>query len=764
MRAFKRALKIIGIVLVVFVALIGVAVGLIWSKPDLVVNETNIQRALSYLKPNLQASWDRLTVKITPHHWNGKHVQLDSKNLCVKWKTLVDTCIEDINFDFSFSLASFFPELVELNSVNVSSSFLTVDLPKNDKPKKPTQVPRLSLPSFKSVFPQKIPFEKIGILNFKIDEFKLKMAGDDPYEGTLSASKKTQGNEGFLIVAQSKISKGKGFSTEVETSWSIPQDKTRLEMNGQLKVGLGTTQFSTPLNLQWQDELELTALPNLKTPTIVVKTPLSLQANAEQWSLRLGEIKLQNLWSRAALHLENCSLFAKTPQPSGHLQNLSSGCDVRIVPRNWREKLGLLLVHVQANVPIDYQGSDTAHGVAQVTASGDHPLLDGKVNLTSEFFLNLADFSFNKPPTLAASSDLAIPEYEKWVKLFSGTSIAIPAPVNTLKGKISLHLQTEQFEKGDETIVQANLATELSDFRQRLRTLNVAKIILKGPALKPHAVDLDLDLNLKEIRLEAPPLRLTTLPQLMPDKRFISESKITKKSTLPITWRVYVHNENPILVDSNLFKSAIPLSVNLKAAYDGQPDGNVQVLSMPVEIFGKKAQVENIKISYLKDSRTSGLNGSVLYQTPEVKIHIQFLGTTERPRVELISEPPLTRQQILSVLLYNKSLDELSEEEANTAGNMSKAFSDGAFGLFSLVFLSSTPIQSVSYDPTTGAYSARVKVDDGTTLAVSSDFEQSRQYTLRRRLGGPWAIRTELREQENEPDVVVTLLEWFKRF
>jgi hypothetical protein len=315
--------------------------------------------------------------------------------------------------------------------------------------------------------------------------------------------------------------------------------------------------------------------------------------------------------------------------------------------------------------------------------------------------------------------------------------------------------------------MQAKLQTDLRDPKQRVNTLSTANLKVLGDLFAPRGVDFGFDVRVRELRLEAPPLRLAALPQLAPDRRFVRKpvgAPPPTKSKFQFLWHGHIQSESPILVDSNLLRTPIPFAVNMQLAADKPLTGDLQVLALPIEIFGKKANVDHIKVTYLADSKLAALDGLVLYENPEVKVSIQLLGTTERPQVELQSDPPLGRQQILSVLLFNKSLYELTDEELNTAANMSKAFSDGAFGLFSLIFLSATPIQSINYDPTTESYSARLKIDDKTTLAVSSDFEQSRQFTVRRRLGGHWAIRTELREKDTEEDVVLTLLEWFKRY
>lgn len=175
-------------------------------------------------------------------------------------------------------------------------------------------------------------------------------------------------------------------------------------------------------------------------------------------------------------------------------------------------------------------------------------------------------------------------------------------------------------------------------------------------------------------------------------------------------------------------------------------------------------EVKEIKVAYEEGSKAGDLDGVVVVRNPDVTVRILLLGSTEKPRIEFESDPPLERNQIVSVLLFNKLPDELTEDEASSTGSFSQATADGALGLFSLFFLSSTPVESISYDPVSQTYSARLRLDKKTTLSVGSDFDKERQVALRRRLGGRWAIRTELHDTQGEGGVLLTLLEWFKRF
>jgi hypothetical protein len=238
---------------------------------------------------------------------------------------------------------------------------------------------------------------------------------------------------------------------------------------------------------------------------------------------------------------------------------------------------------------------------------------------------------------------------------------------------------------------------------------------------------------------------------------------------MPVEWSATITNEQPIRISTNLLKNAVPLAVNLKLGSKNPMEGFVEVLPMPINIFSKKADVQSIKVSFLPRSKVMQLNGVVVNKTSEVEIRILLLGSTEKPRVEFESDPPLDRDQIVSVLLFNKSLAEvqkqvITDDEAQSSSNVSQAMSDGAFGLFSLFFLSSTPIQSVGYDAASQSYNIRFKLGDKTTLGLGSNFGNKREVSLRRSLGGPWAIRTELTQEQEKPNVLLTMLEWFKRF
>ena len=87
-----------------------------------------------------------------------------------------------------------------------------------------------------------------------------------------------------------------------------------------------------------------------------------------------------------------------------------------------------------------------------------------------------------------------------------------------------------------------------------------------------------------------------------------------------------------------------------------------------------------------------------------------------------------------------------------------------AFGLASLYLFGATPIEHVGYDPATKTTSVKLRLPGGANLTLGSDFDQSRQLTVRKPLMAHWAIQSEFTEQGKENRGAATFLEWLNRY
>jgi hypothetical protein len=146
------------------------------------------------------------------------------------------------------------------------------------------------------------------------------------------------------------------------------------------------------------------------------------------------------------------------------------------------------------------------------------------------------------------------------------------------------------------------------------------------------------------------------------------------------------------------------------------------------------------------------------------KIYIDVLGTLTKPQVVLSSDPYLDRSDIISVLLYGRPNDQLVAADAKTVGSFDAAVADRAIGLLGLWALSSTPIQSFSYNQLSQQYSAQLKISDDTSLSVGTNWEQATSLEVQKRLSDRWMISAGVEPNEEDQQTRKLRLQWEDRF
>ena len=124
----------------------------------------------------------------------------------------------------------------------------------------------------------------------------------------------------------------------------------------------------------------------------------------------------------------------------------------------------------------------------------------------------------------------------------------------------------------------------------------------------------------------------------------------------------------------------------------------------------------------------------------------------------------MKREDILALLIFGKSPDELDPEQTASVGNTETALENRAFGLASLYLFGATPVEHVGYDSATRTASVKLRLPGGANLTLGSDFDQSRQLSVRKSLSAHWALQTEVTDQGQQGRAATTFLEWFNRY
>lgn len=764
----------------IFLVLISALI-FIWFKPGVVINEKNIRWGLQYAPKDLKISWDQLSIHFENPRWYEKRISLKSENLCIQYQSLLDTCLKELIAESYISFAGFKFSLLEVTEVKLHATHLNVLVPEsqNKEVKKDSSVlPRLALPAFSELFPQKLDLRLIKDFSIQIDDFSIRLqANSEPYRGHLTLKREHLSehlNELNLNLA-AKVEQGSKLS--IATALKAFINPRKLNILGDAKIQTPTAKLAIPLNLDWQKELILQTSPLIELTKMTLSPKVSLNWSKKEILLKIEDVRNKNIWRGAELGMKTCVAQTQLSSKQGHPENIDLKCSLLARPLKKIKYIDTVDTELYVKIKTVSFGEDIAEKLSlegEVELSGATALVQGNIEALGNISLQLKPHFKITELKSHLLWDLEVPEFALWKDLTERTAFAIPAPLHVLKGPITLKGSAVIPEKDSPLDAKAELKTLLKSERQKFYSTTQIHAELSNSVLDPKGLKIAVQALLEEIVLEAPPLRLEAPPQVLPDGRFKlsrdadalkqKKQETAKKPTFPVQWSVDVKNEKPILVSNQIFKQPLPFAVDMQIDQSLSPTGKASLLKYPFEIFKKEATVERVDVIFHPNSKTQELSGKITYKNPEVDVDILLLGSTTKPRVEFESDPPLNRQQIISVLLFNKSLDELNEEEVSSATNISHAMSDGAFGLFSLIFLSSTPIQSIGYDPVSQNYTARLKIDDSTTLSIGSNFDERRQFTVRRRLGGPWSVRTELRQTEEQPDVVLTLLEWLKRF
>jgi hypothetical protein len=760
----RRILKGLLVFAIALICVIVVFVAALWWTPSLVLNERGVRWALRFAPAGTEVHWKSFAWSFSPAGIWGKTTDLEIHNLCFHYGG-VKGCAPLVKVDASFTFAGFHPRLTRVGSFKLDVNDLTMKaaalVPSNAHP-----LPDLRLPLFAGIIPKELDLDQMGEVDLQVRQFKLLGSGDPLLANVrLHKQESLPGTAQFSLIGAAE--QGSSLSLRLDGRGEILSHEQKFNWKGTANGVISVWRVALLFDGAWSDRIELHGEASAVSKGVRYASPLSLNWERNRIVLGVTSLSIDKLWPQKRLSLNDCRLESVLDQREGYPKKSELHCDLSLVALKRGALLPALTAKFAAELALSPALTDAFDVDFKLHELGTSDYLSSKIEAAaSGRFLSRKGLP-EGTPKLEFAINLKVPELQAWKRSLDHTLFSIPAPFRTLEGPATLKVSLER-ESREAITALAELGTDFHGGRQVFKTNHVAHVTLRNPWAENKSIEIDDRSELSDVALEAPPLKLEAPPQFLPDRRFEQTRKkvqaVLPKSSIPVHWKLALVTKSPFRIRTNLLESEVPVTLDLQFADNADMSGSVKVLEMPLQVFKKKAQVQHVNVSFRDGSRQGEVDGQVIYKNPEVTVQILLLGSTDKPRVEFVSSPPLSRSQIVSVLLFNKSVSELTDEEAASAGSLSQATADGALGLFSLLFLSSTPVESISYDPVSQNYAARVRLGDKTTLSIGSNFDRERQVALRRRLGGRWAIRTELHDEQGRPDVLLTLLEWFKRF
>lgn len=345
--------------------------------------------------------------------------------------------------------------------------------------------------------------------------------------------------------------------------------------------------------------------------------------------------------------------------------------------------------------------------------------------------------------------------------------ILIPAPLSVLDGTIDFQMKGPVNIFSGGYIFPAATAVRLGSERQNVDVKAQAEIHLASDF---KAAQMDVFTVIQQLQLDTPPLEpVQGKPRIIPDKRILKEPKPkTKPSQFKLAMDVQIKTARPgaVRLLSRYFDPYLPLALHLQRSSDKKNSGYFFVEPFDINYLRRKVHVEKMRVDIAQPEAAKNLflvDGRLKVEQTHYTVFIDLQGPANKPQIGLSSTPELSRSEIISVLLYDRTSDQLVSGDAGTVGNVEAAIVDRAIGLFSLWAFASTPIKGFSYNPTTKVYTATIDVGEDVTATIGTNWEEATQVELRKRISNHWVLTVSWAPADQEEPTKL-VLQWENRF
>jgi hypothetical protein len=391
-------------------------------------------------------------------------------------------------------------------------------------------------------------------------------------------------------------------------------------------------------------------------------------------------------------------------------------------------------------------------------------LMDARGSAKTRFSGIPVDFPKGWEATTDLNLNFGVKRFQNLVHALERTAFAIPAPVNALDGTLDLDIKGRTDLIRTRGTFPVTFTTRLKSENQDFNTDGKGELQLAFMSRGSKTM-IDLELQLTNLKLALPRFGFSSLPSLFMDGRIHVPEAMKKQAVTHLFeyhFKVTTPKE-PVRLVSELVEESLPLYLDLDITKD-KVGGTVKVGPTNLRLFRRSARLEGLDVALAWPLSMSVVNGRVHGVYSEYKIDMYIQGTVAKPHVFFESIPPLAQDQMVAALLYGRPFGDLDTTQSTSVANTSQALAQNSVALGSLFLLAATPVENVNYNPSTGAFSAKVRLSEGTLLNVTTQ-EQKQQFGVRRNISGNWVVNTYIENDvEKRKQTGVALFEWIKRY
>lgn len=744
---------------VYFVSIFGVLfftaglTAIIWFYPELVLNEKTLRWATTKqhevrFEPGIP---EDLRFVVKNEKAVRQRVELSMGAVCVEAVSgSVRACFERISLSFVLGLKDFRPHLHSAGPIDVIAKSLLI---KTDREQSAATVAQKKEGAR--------PFFSIA------EDFELKPLRIEVRAIDLRSGKSSQRGALALSVDRPEGELRYALDLKAELESSIDPKKTQIALTG------------------WIDEKYDVALKLIGKAATPGKKPSLTLGLEGQGSLRtrVGRLRGQLLanYFFPSLPLLEVNELDLRSGPGG--LDLHGKVDANFAVGEYSPEVGSsalpappIRTKLSGIVTAKYtQGEEIRFGLELLPSVQYGLSLSGKVS------------GFLRPTTTAwglseASLRLESAVFGKTVASLDKTRFAIPAPLNELEGSVMLALGEGAIAGSREKTfrIPIRLETRLKSRTQAFVSETAGDFAVTP---QPFAMKMNVQTKLNEISLQAPDLTpLVPMPAVVGDSRIVEKSAVPSPSLAVsetaapggqlaveepsiFTYEVGISTPvKPIRILHRIFAPAAAFRMSGKVSSESGTEFDFKFDPMKVVYLKREATLEKLIVKMNPENAGVGLDGRVSIQKADYTLYADLGEVGGKTAIALSSDPPLPEEDILSLILFNQLASDLDSSGSSSVQDTRTAISKRAVGFFSFWVLSSTPVESVAYDPTTHVYSARVKLPGGFTATVGSDWENAQAIGLRKRLGGKWVVTAGSVKDSKGVTTQESMIEWYNRY
>ncbi len=790
---WRKILKAILILAGTLVTAVFCLVALVIGKPNLVLNDRTMDWAKRLVaKTGVEIHWKVGHLEVLSHSLLEKHLQLTAENLCVRFDQS-KFCATTLDLKAGVRITWGIPLITFVGPVRLTQGSVQIgQAPLSETRHLASSERQHSLPVLPFPFPSEVP-SWIASADFRGASLEVPLVkialGSDTLLGDAQIEAAHAGEAGsewsvnyhLQILPEKNLAlEGTLDATSLHSPWTGPW-KLALKSTGQtspdLRVsakleGTQETNESFPFLLKAtvnplkQGSIQISARGDFSP----VSVKMEMDAKMRDWASNVPEL--------AASH---CQLSLLRKKHSDRA-TLSLNCPLTLEVRTYRKRMARFAflkkdwdridIGVRANLDTSFPPDPSLpfKGDVKVDLSPlKNPFVSASGGALFQVNGTIADFPDKLGLTSQIDAGITVEHFEHVVRLMSQfPKYAIPEPFRSLKGTIALRVKNNEALPWKIQSLPFTLQTRLKSASQSLDIDSEGKFTIDQR--KEPRYRLETEVTLSDVKLVLPYLDPTARPRLLPDTRIrIPEREVNSQThaDTQFSYKVRVRTplQRPLRLTSNLAKADIPIELELLLEDEKPPKFTVKIAEFPVKLFERNAKVEHFSLKSSQTNKAIFVDGLADVTYTDYVVHIRVLGTTSHPSVDLTSTPPLPNNQVVAVLLFGRPLDQLDPGQMDSVGSARAAFADGAISLASMYLLASTPIESVGYDPSTGIMSAKLKLGDGASFNVGTDFTQVTQLGVRKRLGPNWSVSTYLDNPfESVTRALSAYLEWNKNY